>query len=73
MTSPITPELQSKIALWRMKTADGTITQEELKEAIKHLRQGRLAAASAAARSPKAKARVAAPSAESLLDELDGL
>lgn len=73
MTSPISPELASKLAIWRMKTADGTITREELKEAIIHLRQGRLAAASAAAKSPKAKARIAAPSAESLLDEMDGL
>ena len=73
MTSPVSPELSAKIASWRMKVADGTITQEELKEAIAHLRAGRLTAAQAATKSKIAKARVAAPSAESLLGELDSM
>lgn len=41
----ITPETQSKIAEWRRKVADGSITTEELKEAVRYLRQDRVAAA----------------------------
>lgn len=72
--NPISPELQSKIASWRLRAVDGTLTDAEMREAIIFLREGRVAAASAAARarSPAAK-RVAAPSADSLLGELEDL
>lgn len=71
MTSPISPELSAKIASWRLRVAEGTITQDELKEAILHLRANRLTAASAAATSRRSAAKVAAPSASDLLSELD--
>jgi hypothetical protein len=67
------PELQAKIASWRAKAIDGTITQDEMREAIALMRQGRVGAAiasekSAASRVVKAKAVV--PSAEDMLKEL---
>lgn len=73
MSSPVSPELSAKIAGWRLRVAEGTITQEELKEAIIHLRQNRLTAASAAAPSKRGAAKVAAPAASDLLDELDAM
>lgn len=39
------PETQQKIAEWRKKVLDNTITREEMQQAIIILRQGRVAAA----------------------------
>ena len=75
MSSPIPLELQSKIAAWRLRAAEGTLTLDEMKEAIVHLRAGRLSAATAAAvtkRSSGAKRTVIANS-DDLLSELDDL
>ena len=66
----ISPELQMKISEWRRKVADDTITQDELREAVAALRESRMAASVA---SRTAKAKVAIPSADDLLDELGGL
>ena len=41
------PELQTKILLWRAKGADGTLTPEDMREALAALREGRQAAAAA--------------------------
>ncbi len=70
------PELINKVAEWRRKAADGTLTLEEQKEAILVLRQNRTAALSA---QPKAKssgggrAKKGPVNADALLGELDGL
>jgi hypothetical protein len=66
------PELQSKIAIWRAKSADGTITTEELREAIRELRAGRISAGEAA-RSTRKRAIAEIPSADDMLKELEGL
>lgn len=71
-SSPVPPELQSKIALWRSKSADGTITLDEMKQAILALRSGRQSAAVAAAGS-KTKSKAPARSADDLLSELGGI
>lgn len=72
----VSPEAQAKIQLWRQKSREGKLTQEEMREVIQVLRQDRLAAAatSAASRERKsvAKARVNINSDE-LLGELDNL
>ena len=72
MTSPVTPEMSAKIASWRLRSQEGTLSVEEMKEAILFLRAGRLAAASssAASKSRAKKPSVAAPSADSLLGDL---
>lgn len=75
MNSPVSLELQSKIAAWRLKAADGTLTLEEMKEGIALLRGGRCAAAEAAqANASKRKRAIAEiPSAEDMLSELGDL
>lgn len=64
---PISPELQSKITLWRTKSKDGTITLAEMKEAVLLLRQGRRAAADASAASKSKSTKKPARSAEDML------
>lgn len=71
----MTPELQTKIAGWRLRAAEGTLTLEEMKEAIVHLRAGRLGAAQAAqkARATTKRAIAEIPSADDMLSDLEGL
>lgn len=70
-------ELQSKIASWRLRAAEGTLTLDEMREGIVFLRAGRFAAATSAAAERKSSAagakRSVAPSQDSMLDELDDL
>ena len=63
-------DIQQRIAIWRAKAADGSLTQDEMKEAITVLRAGRMAAATSSSAARIAKAKAAIPSAEDLLDEL---
>lgn len=64
------PELSSKIALWRAKCAENTITKEELTEFARLLREERRSAAVASA-TKKSRAKAAAPNADDLLKELE--
>lgn len=75
MSNPVPLELQSKIQSWRLRASEGSLTLEDMKEAVRYLRAGRVAAASAAsAGSKKRSAAIAAiPSASSMLDDLDAL
>lgn len=75
MSSPIPLELQAKISSWRLRAADGTLTLEEMKEAVKYLRAGRLGAATAAASAARTRKKAIAeiPSAGDMLNELEGL
>jgi hypothetical protein len=57
----MTPELSAQLAVWRQKCATGTITREELRDAIDALRQVRHGAATVARSSSAAKARGTAP------------
>lgn len=72
---PVPLELQAKIADWRLRAAEGTLTLEEMKEAVKYLRAGRFAAAQASATSAtkRKKAITEVPSADDLLGELERL
>jgi len=74
MSGPIPLELQSKIASWRLRAAEGTLTLEEMKEAIVHLRAGRLGAATAAATAKRSSAaggkRTVISNSDDLLDEI---
>lgn len=73
MTNPVPLELQIKITTWRQKAAEGTLTLDEMKEAIVALRQGRVAAAAASQTAKRKVAKAAVPSAEDLLSDLEGL
>lgn len=70
----IDPLLQSKISLWREKAAAGTMTIEEMKEAVILMRGGRFAAAQTASTQAKRKTAKAAirPASELLGDLLKG-
>lgn len=70
MSNPVPVDLQIKIASWRQRSAEGTLTLEEMKEAIHHLRQGRMAAAQSASVAKKKAAAKAVPNADDLLGEL---
>ena len=74
MSNPIPLELQSKIAAWRLKAAEGTLTLDEMKEAIVHLRAGRLSAAVAASTAKKVSAtgakKTIISNSDDLLDEI---
>jgi len=65
----MTPELQAKIASWRAKAANGTLTVEEMTQAMAALREGRMTAA-ASSPSSKSRAPKVIPTAKSLLDEI---
>jgi len=77
MSSPVPLELSAKIAGWRLRAAEGTLTLEEMKEAVIYLRAGRLSAAVSAATAKKVSASAAkkskAPAQGDMLDELEGL
>jgi hypothetical protein len=66
----MSPELQSKITIWRSKVLANTITEEEMAEAILALRADRVGAAVASEKSRRAKAKVEIPSADDLLGEI---
>lgn len=71
----ISPEMQMKIAAWRLKAADGTLTIEDCKEFVGYMRAGRMTAATAsrAAAAKRTKAIKTIPHADDLLGELEGL
>lgn len=64
------PEVQSRMNHYRQKATEGTITLEEMRDAIRMLREDRrTASVSATAKAPRKSAR----SADDLLGELEGL
>ena len=72
----MSPEMNAKIQLWRQKAREGTLTQDEMKEAIAALRQDRIGASgrNEATRERKATTRAKKNiSSDALLNELDGL
>ena len=73
MSNPVPLELQAKISSWRLRAADGSLTLDEMKEAILHLRAGRVTAAAASATAKRKKAIVEIPKADDLLSEMEGL
>ena len=66
----MTPEVNSKIAVWRAKAAANTLTLEDMREAIVVLRGSRVGAAHASATARQKKAKAEIPSAEDMLSEL---
>ena len=66
----MTPELQSKITMWRSRAATGDLSLDEMREALAYLRGERKSAASATSVAKRTKAIKAIPSADDLLSEL---
>lgn len=78
MSSAQSPELLNQIKIWQQKSTDGTITLEEMREAVKILRAGRVSAITEAgvakrAAAGKGKSKTPARSADTLLGDLDKL
>lgn len=69
----MTPELEAKIAVWRQKAVDNTLSADEMREAVVIMRQGRRGAAIASDKARKSKAVKEIPSAQDLLSELGAL
>jgi hypothetical protein len=66
----LTPLDLAKIESYRAKSLDNTITLDELKEAVKLMREGRLAASASSDAAKRKKAVAAIPNADDLLGEL---
>lgn len=69
----LSPEQQTRLAQYREKNADGSLTIDELKEAVIMMREARLAAQAANAASGKVKKKAPTKSADDLLGELENL
>jgi hypothetical protein len=69
----VSPETLAKIARWRQKGVDGTLTQEDMREAIIVLRADRVGAQIASTKSHAKKAPKAELNADDLLGELGDL
>jgi hypothetical protein len=69
----MTPEINAKIALWRQRARENTLTEAEMVEAIQILRNGRVSASIASEKSKAAKAPRVIPTAADMLSELDSL
>jgi hypothetical protein len=68
-----TVEQQAKIAVFRQKLTEGTITVQEMREATELLRAGRKSAATASDSSRRTKAKAVIQSADEMLNELGGI
>lgn len=73
MSNPVPLELQAKITSWRQRSSEGTLTIEEMREAIRELRAGRVSAVATSATATRKKAIAAIPAADDMLNELAGL
>jgi hypothetical protein len=69
----MTPETQAKIQMFRQKSREGTITTEELREALAIMREDRVGAQTTSTASRTKKAAKAAINSDDLLGELDSL
>ncbi len=72
----VTVETQIKLAEWRRKAREGTLTVEESREALKFLRADRLSAGTAttkASKSKSIKAQAAAVDTQALKDRFKAL
>lgn len=66
----MSPELQQKMAMWRQKAVAGELSLEEMKEAVKLMREGRATAVTKSDTAKRAAAKAAIPNAADLLKEL---
>ena len=69
----MTPEMTTQIQIWRGKARDGTLTQEEMKQALQALRGDRIKSAGVSSVSRAKKATKVIPTGDDLLSELEGL
>lgn len=68
----LSPEMASKIAIWKAKALNNTLTKEEQREIVAHLRQDRKGAHVMSETAKKAKAKKDIPDGDDLLKQLMG-
>ena len=68
----MTPEMSSKVQAWRVKAAEGTLSLDEMKEAIKALRADRMGAGAQAQKTAATRKKAVAeiPSVDDMLADL---
>lgn len=66
----MSPELTSRIQIWRQRARDGVLTEADMAEAINALRGERRGAAMASDNARRKTAKAAVPDADSMLREL---
>lgn len=66
-------EIQTKIVVWRAKAAEGTLSDDEMRQAIVIMREGRISASIASETSRAKKVKNVVPNADDLMSELEGL
>ena len=64
------PELQSKIEVWKRQAAEGALSEAQMLEVVRALREGRMGAAIASEVSRKSKAKAAPVDGNDLLGEM---
>ena len=73
----LTPDLETRIAILRQKGLDNTLTEEDMREVVLLLREGRrgasIASGKAAAKRTKTAAPKATPNADDMANELGDL
>lgn len=69
----MTPETIQRLVILRQKMMDKSATKEELKEAIRVMREDRVSAAASSSPSRKKAVKAAIPAASDLLKELGSL
>jgi hypothetical protein len=67
----MSPELAAKFSLWRAREAVGQLTDEDMAEIVKAIRQDRIGAAAASEGARRKVAKAAIPNADDLLDGLE--
>ncbi len=66
------PETASKLAIWREKAKNNTLTRDEMREAVALLRGDRRGAAAASTQAKAKRAKAEIPDGDDLLKELMG-
>lgn len=69
----MTPEINQRVAILRAKAAAGTMTEADMAEAIRVLREGRVGAQAASDGARRKTAKAVIPDADTLLGELGAL
>ena len=65
----MTPELEMQVMQWRAKAAQNKLTPEEMTDAIRIVRDGRMSAAASSTTAKKAAAKAVVVDADQLLDD----
>lgn len=69
----LTPDLREKLEIYRRKVIEGTVTRDELAEAVRIMRQGRVGASAQSRNARTKKEAYSAPiDSDSLLDDFLG-